>query len=88
MGRSDGIDPDPSGPLTQVAPVHRVMIMQQMAWLGAPRRRLDQLPPHPGLGRVRGDVDVYEFPPSMGDECQDVQHLEGERLYRQQVGCP
>ena len=76
-GRGDGVDTDPSGPLAEVAAIDHIMIMEQMAWLGAPRRGLDQLSPHPGRSRVGGDVRVQQFPPAVSDEHQDVERLEG-----------
>src|SRR5207248_6396625 len=58
-GCGDSIDTDPSGPLAEVAPVHRIVIMEQVARLVTPGRRLDHLAPDPGRGRVGGDVHVH-----------------------------
>ena len=63
-------------------------VTEQLTWLAPPGRRLDELAPHPGRGRVRGDVDVQQLTPTMGDEHQHVKRLEGESLHRQQVRCP
>ena len=78
--RGDGINADSFGPLAEVAPVDRVVITQQMAWLVAPGRRLDHLPPHPGSRRIGRHVDVDQFPPTVGDEHEHVQRLERECL--------
>src|SRR5947209_8680245 len=87
-GRGDGIDTDPSGSLAEVAPVHHVSIPQQMARLLAPRCRLDELAPDPGSGRVRRDVDMHQLAPTVGNEDQHVQGLEGERGHREQISSP
>ena len=39
----DGVDADAPGTLAEVAPVDRVAIPEQMAWLASPGRRLDDL---------------------------------------------
>src|SRR5437764_11964650 len=67
-GRGNGIDADSSGPLAEVAPRDRVMITEQMAWLVTPGRRLNQLLPHPGRGRVGGHVPVHQLAPTVSDE--------------------
>ena len=85
-GCRDGIDTDSSGALPEVAAVHRIAIADQKAWLIVPRRRLDDLAPYPGGGRVGAHVDVHQLAPAMGDNYQDVQRLEGERGHREQVG--
>ena len=48
-----GIIESEQQPVISRKPVRRVMIMEQMARLGAPGRRLDHLAPHPGRSRVR-----------------------------------
>ena len=59
-----------------------------MARLASPGRRFDHLAPHPGRGRVRGDVHVHQFPPAVSDEHQHVERLERECLHSQQIGGP
>src|SRR6266705_1842327 len=59
-----------------------------MAWLARPGRRLEHLSPHPRGGRVSRHVDLYQFAPTMGDEHQHVQCLEGRGRHRQQVSSP
>ena len=83
--RGDGIDTDPSGPLAEVAAIAGIAIVEQMAWLVAPGRRFDHLPPDPGCGWVCRDVHVHQFPAAVGDEHQDVQRLEREGLDSEQV---
>ena len=60
-GRGDGIDADPSGSLAEVTSVDRIAITQQMAGFLTPGRRLDELTPHPGGGRVGGHVDMHQL---------------------------
>ena len=86
--RRDGSDTNPSGASPKVAAIHRVAVVQQMARLVAPRRRLDDLSPHPGRRRVGSHIDVHQLAPAVGDEYQHVQCLERERGYCEQVGCP
>ena len=74
--------------MAEVAPIHRIVITEQMAWLGAPGRRLDQLPPDPRRGRVRGDVHVHQLPAAVGDEHQNVERLERECLHSEQIRGP
>ena len=87
-GCSDGVDTDPTGTLAEVTAVHGISIAEHMAWLVTPRRGFDHLAPHPGRGRVRGHMDVHEFAPTMGNEDQHVQGLEGEGGHREQVSGP
>ena len=87
-GRGDGVDADALGPCTDVAAIHGIAITQQMPRLASPGRRLDELPPDPGRGRVRGDGDMHQFAPAVGDEDQHVQRLERERRDSEQIGRP
>jgi hypothetical protein len=64
------------------------VITEQMAGLVAPRRRLDDLPPHPGGSRVRRHVDMHQLTSAVGDEHEHVERLEREGLHGQQVGSP
>ena len=59
-----------------------------MRWLLAPGRCLDHLSADPRCGRVGCRVHVHEFSPAVGEEHQNVQRLEGERLHRQQIRGP
>src|SRR5919199_2261848 len=58
-GRGDGVDTDPSSSLAKVAAIDGIAIMQEVSRLMTPGRRLDQLAPHPGGGRVGCRIDVY-----------------------------
>src|SRR5437588_1007420 len=87
-GCSDGIDTDPSGLLVEVGAIDRVPIAEQVPRLIAPGRRLDQLTPHPGGSRAGGHVDMHQLTPTMGDEDQHVQRLEGQGGLGEQVGRP
>ena len=60
-GCHETVDTDPSGSLAEVPARDTIAIAEQMAWRVAPRRRLDDLAPHPGGRRVRGDVHVHQF---------------------------
>ena len=75
-GCCDGIDADPPGSLAEVAAVDRISITQQMARPAGSGRRVDQLSPHPGSGRVGCHVHVHQHAPTVGDEHQHVQGLE------------
>lgn len=86
--REEGRDAQGRSPFPEVAAVDGVAIPQQVAGLPAPRRRPEQLPPDPGGSRVGGDVDVHQLPSAMGDEQQDVQRLEGQRLDGEQIRRP
>src|SRR5438067_12510080 len=81
-GCGDGIDPDPSGPLTKVAAVRRVTITEQVPRLVTPGRRLDELTPYPGGGRVGRHVNMHQLAPIMGDGDQHVERVEGQRGHR------
>jgi hypothetical protein len=67
-GREQGLDARSAGPRHEVSPVDGVPIPQQVARLVTPGCRLDELPPHPGGGRARRDVDVDQLAPAVGDE--------------------
>ena len=51
-GGSDAVDTDPEGTPAEVTTVDGISIVEQMARLLCPRRRLDELAPNPGSGRV------------------------------------
>jgi hypothetical protein len=68
----DAVDADPVCPLAKVAAVDCVAIAKQMAWLASPGRRLDDLSPDPGSGRVARHVDVHQLASTVGDEHQHV----------------
>src|SRR6266487_4510379 len=48
----DSVDADALGALSEVAAIDGIPIVEQMAWFLAPRRGRDDLPPHPGCGRL------------------------------------
>jgi hypothetical protein len=87
-GCHDAVDADALSTPPKVTTVHCIPIAQQMARRVAPGRCLHQLSPHPGGGRLGGDVDMHQLPPAMNDEDQHVQRLEGECRYREQVARP
>src|SRR5713226_2932530 len=62
--------------------------MDEVLWLPAPGRRLQELVPDPGGGRTGGDVEVEQFPPLVTDEEEDVEGPEGHGLDDKQVGGP
>src|SRR5262249_42931682 len=70
------------------AAVCPIPISQQVPGLPPPGVGFDQLAPHPGGSRVRGDIDVQEFPAAVRDEQQDVQGAAGEGVDREQVRRP
>ena len=68
--------------------VTAVAVADEVAWLLTPRRGRDQLAPDPLGGRMRGDVQMDDPPPVMRNEEEDVQGVEGNRRYREEVGGP
>jgi hypothetical protein len=54
----DSDDAHGSGPRVEVPAVDRVAIVDQVRRLASPRRGIDQLPPDPCGGGVRGDLKV------------------------------
>src|SRR5438132_796795 len=82
------VDADAAGSLAELAAIDRIPIAEQMAWFLAPRCGLNDLPPHPGCGRVGRHVDMHPLTPAMGDEHQHVQCLEGQGRDGQQIGGP
>ena len=86
--RGNGVDAGAPGSLAKIATVDRISIAQQMPWLLAPGRRLDQLLPHPGSSWVSRHVDVHQLAQTVGDEDQHVQRLEREAGHREEVGRP
>jgi hypothetical protein len=71
--RGNRIDADAAGALSEIAAVDGIVIAEQMAWFVAPGRGLDELPPHPGCGRVGRHFDMHHLAAAMRDEYQDVQ---------------
>ena len=76
LGRADGcgdrIDTDSQSAIAKLAAINGIPIAEQMAGFGAPGRRLDELPPYPGCGRVGCHVDMHQLAPAVGDEHQHV----------------
>ncbi len=60
---------------------------QLVAWLPTPRRGFEELPPSPGGGRVRREVNMDHLPAHVRDEhdeLQDVHCAKGQRLHGEQ----
>jgi hypothetical protein len=74
--------------LSELAAIDGIPIAEQMAGFLVPGRGLDELPPHPGCGRVGRHVDMHELAPAVGDEHQHMQRLERQRGHAQQIGGP
>ncbi len=77
----DGVDADASCALTKVAAVDGIAITQQMPWRVSPGCCLDHLSPDPGRRGAGRHIDVDQLTPTMSDEDEHVQGLEGERGY-------
>ena len=86
--REDRLDPDPSRFADEVAAIRAVAVPDQIAGLLPPRRRFQQLAPHPVRGRAGRDVDMHDAAASVRDETEAVQSPEGERLHREEVRGP
>jgi len=84
----DGVDADASGALTKITAVNCIVIAEQMPWRVSPGCGLDHLSPDPGRPGAGRHVDVDQHTPTMSDENEHVQGLEGERWYAEEVGCP
>jgi hypothetical protein len=84
----DSVDANAAGSHAELAAIDRIPIAEQMAWFLTSRCGLDNLPPHPGCGRVGRHIDVHQLTPVMGDEHQHVQCLERRRRDGQQIGGP
>jgi len=72
----------------EVFAVDGVAVVDQVAWLIAPRGGVDELLPDPGFGRTWGHVEMDNLPPGMGDEEEHVESAEAERPDDKKVSCP
>lgn len=84
-GRQERFDAEHFGSPTEVSSVAADTITDEVAWLVSPRRGFEQLAPGRRGGRVGGHVEVNRLLPPVGDEEEDAQRLEGERLDREPV---
>ena len=83
----DRLDPDRSRLADEGTAVRAVAIPDQIAGLLPPRRRLQQLTPHPRRCRMCRHVEMHDAAARVRDE-EDVQRLEGERLHGEEVRSP
>src|SRR5712691_6677675 len=72
----------------EVSTVRVVTITNQALRLTAPGGGFDHLPPDPGRRRARGDLALNQLPALVADEEEDIQGLEADGLYNEQVGGP
>ena len=86
--REQGRGPERPGACGKVRAVGAVTVPDKLAGGPAPRRRLDELTPDPGGGRVRGDVDMDQLTPVVGDEHQNVEGSKRQGGHGEQVGGP
>src|SRR2546425_5236461 len=77
-GREHRLDAEPSRTLDELATVDGVPVADQVRGRATPRRRVDQLTPDPGGGRLRRDGEVLELAPGVRDEEQDVERPKGQ----------
>jgi hypothetical protein len=66
------VDADAAGSLAELAPIDRIPIAEQMAWCLASRCGLNDLPPHPGGGRVGVTLTCTNSRRPWDDEHQHV----------------
>ena len=84
----DRLDPDRSCLVDEGTAVRAVAVPDQITGLLPPRRRLQQLTPHPRRCRMCRHVEMHDAVARVRDEEEDVQRLEGERLDGEEVRSP
>ena len=82
------LDSQAGGALAEVGAPDPVTIMDQVSRLAVPGHGFDQLPPDPGGGRMGGHFEMDKLATPVTDEEDDVERLEGQRLYDVKVGGP
>jgi hypothetical protein len=87
-GRQQLLHPQRREPGAEGTAVDGVSVPEEEAGPAAPGGGLDRLAPHPRRGRVRGDGDVDQLAAAVGDCDEHVEHLERERLDREEVRRP
>src|SRR5574342_92358 len=66
-------------------PVHLIPVADEEAGSSLPGERLGDLLGGPVRGRVRGDVEVHDPAPGMGEHDEDEEDLEGDRGDHEEV---
>ena len=83
-----GCGPEHLGTPGKLRAVDAVTVPDKIARCPAPRRRLNELTPDPGGGRVRSDMHMDQLTPSVGDEHQGGEGSERQRRYGEKVSGP
>jgi hypothetical protein len=86
--RGNSVDSDTPGAVSEIADIDGLAIAEQMPRFLAPRRGLEELPPHPRCCRAGRHVDLHQLTPPMRDEHQHVQRLERQRRHGKEVSSP
>ncbi len=74
--------------VVEVTAVNGIPVVDEVPWLPAPGRRLQELVPDPRGSRTGGDVEVKQLSPLVADEVEDVEGPEAHGLDDEQVGRP
>ena len=82
------LDTDCSRPAGEGLAEAGVTVTEEEPRLLAPGRGLDELAPYPVGGGMSGHVQVNELAPTVLDEEEDVERLEGEGWHGEEVAGP